>query len=204
MRNATLRPMFATLIRKLRSLELEEQILNIGALIALIGVFMPWSGGLMLGSDPVTHSGFGFYTSFIGIAVFVINAFILAVTLVPMAGGPIIIRKRHKDMVRFTASGHSIALVLAAITVLMRVSFEFSRMEIRFGIYVSLIGSIVATLYAFLRVQENRKEQVREIFHHPEIEEDPTPTSAPNLFTRPPAAPPPAENPEEHKIHSHV
>jgi hypothetical protein len=38
-------------------------------------------------------------------------------------------------------------------------------MEIRFGIYLSLVGSIIVSLYGFLRVQQKQKRDVQELFH---------------------------------------
>ncbi|TSC60646.1 MAG: hypothetical protein Greene041662_197 [Candidatus Peregrinibacteria bacterium Greene0416_62] len=90
-------------------------------------------------------------------------------------------------------------LILTALSVLTKVTFEFSRMEIRFGIYVTLIGSLVSTLYAYLRFQEQRKSSVQELFHHPEdIEQVPERNeSAP---VPPPPPPPRAPEPEEHRL----
>lgn len=179
------------LLKRLKLLDLEEQILNSAALLVIIGIFLPWTGGHMLGSDSITHSGFGFYTSFLGIAVFLLNLFIILMTAIPLTGGPILVRKRHKEHVRLFCGIQSAVLILAALSVLTKVSFEFSRMEIRFGIYVSLVGSLIVSLYAFLRLQEQRKTNVHELFHHPEEE-----------FFSPPSVPPPAPSePEEHHLH---
>jgi len=158
----------------MRALDLEERIINGSALIAVISIFMPWTSGFMLGSDPVSYSGIGFYTSFIGIGVLLLNAYILLMTLVPLTGGPSIVRKRNKDRVRLICSVASTVLVLAALSVLMRVTFQFSRMEIRFGINVAMIASMVVTLYTYLRVQQQRKSDVEEIFQNPMKEEQKT------------------------------
>ena len=72
-----------TLRPNILKLELEEQILNGGALIGLIGVFLPWLSGEWLGGDAITYSGFGFYTSFLGFAVFFLLLFILGITVIP-------------------------------------------------------------------------------------------------------------------------
>ena len=193
--------MIRDFFKRIRSLEIEEQILNLGAFGAAIGVFFPWSGGHLLGSDLVMYSGFGFYTSFIGISVFLLSTFVLLITFIPLTGGPIIVRKRHKNTLRLVCGCQSVVLILAALSVLMRVTFEFSRMEIRFGIYMSLVGSIVVGLYSFLRYQEQRKSSVEELFHHPETEvrqpvQSTIPTDSPPL--------PPSKEPEEYRMHTRI
>ncbi|MDP6575467.1 MAG: hypothetical protein QF755_03150 [Candidatus Peribacteraceae bacterium] len=159
--------MVPRMLRRFGSLDLEEKIINSAAFIAVIAVFCPWASGYLLGSDPVSYSGLGFYTSFIGASVLLINVYILALTVVPLTGGPIILKKRKKDNVRLACSAVSTILILSALSVLMRITFQFSRMEIRFGINTALIASMVVTFYAFLRVQEQKKSEVEEIFHNP-------------------------------------
>ncbi|MCF7844833.1 MAG: hypothetical protein K9M03_03340 [Kiritimatiellales bacterium] len=186
--------MAQSIFRRIRSLDLEEQILNGGALIALVGVFLPWTGGYMLGSDVISHSGFGFYTSLIGIAIFIINLFVLLITLSPLSGGPSIIRKNIKEQVRLFCGIQSTVLVLAALSVLMKVTLQFSRMEIRFGVIVTLVGCAAVMLESLLRMQEQRKSDVHDFFHHKE--EAPIQT-----IERPGPPPPPPPSPEEHRIH---
>jgi len=193
--------MNARIVRNLLKLELEEQILNAGVLVGLVGVFFPWLSGEWLGGDSITYSGFGFYTSFLGIAIFLILLFILLITVVPLAGGPVIIKKRYREFVRFAAALQATILILAALSVLTKVTFEFSRMEVRFGIYVCLIGNLVTLLYASLRLQEQRRSQVQELFHHPEAPGQVTTAKESSVPPPPPPPPPPAPEPEEHRLY---
>lgn len=187
-------------MRHLKALELEEQILNGAALAAAGGVFLPWLSGEWLGGDSVTYTGFGFFTSFLGLAIFGILAFILLVTLVPMAGGPVVIRRRYREYARLFAAVQAGVLALAALSVLTKITLEFGRMEVRFGIYLTLIGSLVTVFYAFLRLQEYRRAQTHELFHHPldgPVTEERRETAQPP----PPPPPPPAPEPEEHPLY---
>lgn len=190
--------MASTFLRKLTSLELEEQILNGSAIVSVIGTLLPWMGGEWLGGDNVTYTGLGFYTSFIGLGVLLLQTFVLLITIIPLTGGPVLIKRRHREAIRLAATGLSSILIFAALSVLAKVTLEFSRMGIRFGIYVTLIGSLVATLYAYLRFQEQRKSSVQELFHHPEDAEVPEriETAAPP----PPPPPPPPPAAEEHRL----
>ena len=115
--------MNARFVRNILKLELEEQILNGGALIGLIGVFLPWLSGEWLGGDAITYSGFGFYTSFLGFAVFFLLLFILGITVIPLAGGPVLIKRRYREFVRFAVALEATLLVLASLSVLTKVTF---------------------------------------------------------------------------------
>lgn len=186
--------------RKVMGLELEEKILNAAVLVAIIGVFLPWIGGEKLGGATVSYSGFGFYTTVIGLSVFLLQVFVLLITVVPLTGGPVFIRKRYREIVRLCATAEAVILILAALSVLIKVTLDFARMEIRFGIYVTLIGSLVALFEAFLRFQEQRKGYVQEIFHHPE-EERKIVDKGEFFEAPPPPPPPPPPAPEEHRMY---
>jgi hypothetical protein len=163
--------MFSRFRHALRQLDLEERILNGGALIAITGLLMPWLGGEWLGGDPVSYSGFGFYTSFMGLAIFVLHSAILFSTFSPLMGGPSLIHKKHTDLFRLCCAAQATILALASLSVLARVTFEFSRVGIRFGIYVTLVGGLISALYAFLKLQEGRRHEVEELFYHTKEEE---------------------------------
>ena len=199
-------PMTSQFFRKLASLELEEKIFNAGALIAFIGVFLPWIGGKLslIDDKTITYTGIGFYTAFIGMATAGLLLYLIAITAIPLMSGNHIVKREHKDVVRLSLTGLSTILILASLSVLMKVTFTSPGMEVRFGIYVSLIGSMVATLYAFLAFQEHRKKEVHNLFHHEEEKEEATIITRrePSLTPPPsPVAPPAPPSPEEHKLH---
>lgn len=193
----------SSFFRALAYLEIEEKILNVGALVALVGVFLPWFGGSWFGESTV-WTGFGFYTSFVGLLIFVSLAFILSLTLLPLMGYQVI-RKSVKDVIRLIVSLECVLLTIVTWSVLTNVTFDRAQMEVRFGIYLTLVGSIVASLYAFLRVQQQRKRQVQDLFHQSDAEEaSPQASSrsrAEQSVPAPPPPPPPGE-PEEPRLFS--
>lgn len=194
--------MSGNIFKKLLGLDLEEKILNGGALLACIGLFFPWLGGEWLGGETVSYSGLGFYTAFLGAAVLLLHLFILVTTFVPLAGGPVIVRKRVKELYRLVAASQATIFTVAIWTVLIKFTFEFSRLEIHFGLYCTLIGSLVTTLYTFLRYQEQRKQQVKELFHHPDDYVEPMQKEfVSEREPPPPPPPPPPPEPEEHRLY---
>lgn len=187
-------------IRAWTALDLEERFLNGGCLLSLVGVFLPWISGEWLGGDNVTYKGVQFYTAFLGIAVLLMQLFVLLITVVPVTTGTTILPRKSQETVRFWLTAQSTILLLAALSVLTKVTFEFSRIEIRFGVYVALVGSIVATIYAFLRFQQARKAGAQEIFRHPDDVPAPVQARAARPVPQPPPPPPPLE-PEIHHPH---
>jgi len=157
--------MSRNLTRAVASMDLEEQILTIGSMVAAIAVFLPWIGGEWLGGDTVAYNGFGFYTGLLGVVIFLLHGFVLLTTILPMTGGPSLVQKSSIDGMRYFATSQATILTLAALTVIANATLDFTRMEMRFGIYLSLIGSLVATLYAYLRYQEKKKRDVQNLFH---------------------------------------
>jgi hypothetical protein len=184
------------------ALDLEERILNGAVIVSIASMFCPWLSGEWLGGDSVTYTGFGFYTSFIGIFVFLLFLALLLITAVPLFGGPILLRKKMREVVRLCLATQTTILLLAALSVLMKVTYEFSRIEIRFGIYTALIGSIVVTVYTLLRWQEVRKADTHGVFHHPEDQFPVSERHESNLPPPPPPPPPPPLEPEELHIRS--
>ncbi len=165
-------------LQKVQELELEEKILNGASLVALICVFFPWVGGEWLGGKTITYNGFGFFTSFMGLAIFVFHLTILSVTIVPLLGGPEIIKRGRKDLFRFVTAVIASILTICVWSVLTKFTFEFSRLDIHFGLYITLVGSLVATLYTFLNLQDKGKPRMQGPSHDhsdpptaPEIED---------------------------------
>lgn len=189
-------------LRSLQSLELEEQILNGAALIAAVSVFLPWISGEWLGGEPLTYTGFGFYTSFLGIAVFLGNVFLLLLTLIPAFGGPVLLKRRQREIVRLSISSVATILVLSSLSVLTKVTFEFSRMDVRYGIYFCLVANMVVLFEAFLRFVEQKRSAEKEVFHHPE-DPDARMTDQKERITSvpPPPPPPPPLPPEDHPLY---
>ena len=180
--------MSSTIVRKYVALSLEEKILNSGAFIAVVSIFLPWIGGEWLGGKNVTYSGLGFFTSFIGLSILLVHIYILLITFVPLTGGPALVKRRNKDGIRLFATMLTALLTVAAWSVLTKFTFEF-RLEINYGLYGTLIGSLISTLYAFLLFQEHRRGMVKEFFHQDAPRDD---ISVPV---------PPTNEPEDHRMY---
>jgi hypothetical protein len=191
---------FERLARILRSLEIEEKILHVGTLLCLAGLFCPWVGGQWSGMAQ-QWNGFGFHTGYIGHLVLLAQLFIFSVVALPLFGGPVLVRKSLRNNVRLILSTSCLLLLLCSFSILFRLTLEVSGAEIRFGIYVSLVGSSLTTLYSFLLLQEQRRLEARELFHHPDVSQPkkPLPPTTFDDDRPPPPPPPPPLEPEDHQ-----
>lgn len=193
--------MFEKVTRVLHGMELEEKVLHTGVFLCVLGLFAPWVGGQFAG-EAQQWNGFGFYTGFIGHFILIAECFIVAMTLSPLLGGPIFVRKPLRNFVRLLLCLILGILLLGCFTILLRLTSQISGLEIRFGIYLSILGSALATLYAFLKYDEQRKNEVRQLFHHPD---EPQRIKKPELDLHdeglPPPPPPPSPMPaEDHSL----
>jgi len=111
-------------------------------------------------------------------------------------------KKKNKDTFRFLATVLATILTIASLSVLTKTTREFVRMDLRFGIYMTLIGGLVASLYSFLRYQEQKKREIQDIFHYPQ-EEGKTiknENDATMNYNSQKMSPPPPSEPEQHTI----
>ncbi len=185
--------------RLFSSLDLEDRILTGASAIAFAGVFFPWISGEWLSDDPVSHSGFEFFTAYLGTLVALMQLAIIILTVVPAAGGPVMMKRKPREILRLILAAQSAFLTLSALTVLVNVTYDYTRMDIRFGIYITLAGSILSTFYAFWKMREYLQNAPHESFHHPE-EPVMNEERREHISPPPPPPPPPPLSPEEHRI----
>ena len=183
--------MTAQVLRRLSRLSLEEKILNAGSFVAFVCIFFPWMGGEWLGGKTITYSGLQFFTSFIGVTILLLHFALLLITFIPLTGGPNLISRGNKHLVRLLIALLASILTAAVWSVLTKFTFEFSRLQIHFGLYGTLIGSFISTLYSFLLYQDGKNTAVKDLFTH----------DYPPSGYRQPEVPPPSLEPEEHRIH---
>lgn len=200
--------MYEKFLRMLRAMELEEKILHTGVLVCIFGLFVPWIGGQWSGTVQ-QWNGFGSYTGFIGQVVLLLQLYIFAITISPLLGGPVLVRKAIRQPVRLFLCSISTILLVMAFTVLLRLTSQLSSAEIRFGIYFAIVGSAITTLYAFLKYQEQQRSLNQALFLHPD-EQSATPKPKVTAVAdslpedRPPPPPPPTPPPaEDHHLFSH-
>lgn len=184
----------------LNNLDLEDRILAISSFVAFTSVFLPWLSGQQGGSEEiVSFSGFEYFTGYIGTTVALCTFAVFLSTILPASGIQLPIKSRSRENLRVFLGVLAVILTLSSLSVLINATYEYSRLNIRFGIYSTFAGSIVCAFYAFWKQQEFIKNEPQEVFHHPEatIQAEPRRES---YITPPPPPPPPAPlQPEEYR-----
>lgn len=195
--------MWTNVKRALSALDLEERILNGSTLASLVFLFFPWLSGELAGREPVSYSGLESHVSYIGGAILILHVAILLITILPVIGAPVMIKRAWRATMRLWFAIQAAVLILAALSVLTRVTYEFRGLEIRYGVYFALVCALISALYAFLQWQEERRREVQDLFHHPEDTGHPVPAQESDIRMQPvppPPPPPPPLQPEEHNI----
>jgi len=183
--------------RLLSGLDLEDRILAISSFFAFVCVFFPWMSG-RLSDDAVSYSGVQFFTAYIGMIIAVCTLAVFLITVIPAAGWQLPLKRKQREMFRTSLGLLSAVLTLAALSVLVNVTYDYTLMDIRLGVYGTFAGSIVSAFYAFWKLQEFRKNEPQELFHHPEVQLAPEDRREP--FATPPIPPPPPPlQPEEYR-----
>jgi hypothetical protein len=154
-------------------LSAEEKVTGLGALLVLIGIFMPWYSVVMnFDKKSITESGL---SGDIGVLGFVVLLMII-LTLLVLVGEHLHIKLPRlgytKEQMLFFLMGQSAFLVLLAIAVYTKRSLEFTDAGLRFGIYFALVGAFLGTFAIFSQIQKLKKEEVREFFEHEEPTEE--------------------------------
>lgn len=194
-------PMREKFLKSIRGMELEDKVFHCGLLGTIVGICSPWISGGSYDGLSMWENGFGFRTGFIGHAVLLSCIFLFFVTFSPALGGPVIVKRSSRATVRFFVSGVMSILLVAAFTILARVTFEISGTDIRFGVYLAGMSSMLSTLYAFLADRDQRLRRVGEAFHHPDQPPAVLRPSYPpeaDVEAMPPPPPPPPPPPLEH------
>lgn len=195
--------MWTNVKRAFAALDLEERILNGATLASLVFLFFPWLSGELAGREEVSYSGLESYVSYIGTTILLLQIVILLMTILPIVRAPVMIKREWRATMRLWFAIQAAVLILAALSVLTRVTYEFRGLSIRYGVYFALVCALISALYAFLQWQEERRREVQDLFHHPEDAGHPAPAQQPDLrmnSTPPPPPPPPPLKPEEHNI----
>ncbi|PIP65407.1 hypothetical protein COU77_03245 [Candidatus Peregrinibacteria bacterium CG10_big_fil_rev_8_21_14_0_10_49_16] len=189
--------MKTSFLRQIRQLDIGERMLNAAAIISIVGVLLPWISGEWIGGEFISYSGLQFYTAYIGWSVLLLNCGILAIIFIPLATNSY--QVPQKDLLRLFAAALGSILILAALSVLTKFTFEFSRLEVRFGIYIALFGSLFVTFESFCKW----KEEPMEITQLPPIvlKKRDEQTFIPREPTLPPPPPPSAEKHPTHPPH---
>ena len=152
-------------------LSVEEKVLGIGALLVLIGAFMPWySMSLTVSENSLTESGFSGDMGVIGFIVVLLSAMSLAFLIAEHLHIKLPNFGYKKNQIILFLTGESAFLILLTIAIYTKRSLLYTNAELRFGIYLALIGACMGAFASFAQIQRTQKKDVEAFFDHSEEE----------------------------------
>ncbi len=150
-------------------LSAEEKLQGIGSLLVLIGAFLPWySVALNFNETAQTESGFTGDLGVVGFIVFLLTGLGIAHLLSDHLGYKLPKFGYKKEQISMFLSGQSAFLLLLSVAVYTKRSFLYTSAGIRFGLWLSLAGAVLAAFAAFAIIQKSQKRETEAIFSHSE------------------------------------
>ncbi|MBU0577931.1 hypothetical protein KJ742_01105 [Patescibacteria group bacterium] len=147
----------------------EEKIIGIGCILIIIGSFLPWhSIVLNFDNQSITQNGFGGDLGVVGFVIFIMAILALFVLIAEHLHIKIPYLGYTKEQILLFLMGENAFLVLITIAIYTKRSLEFTDANLRFGIYLALIGAFLGAFAAFAQIQKLKKEEVQEFFDHEE------------------------------------
>lgn len=150
-------------------LSIEEKMLGVGAIIVLASAFLPWySVVFSFNENGITESGFSGDLGVIGFVVFLLSAMALGLLAASHLRVKLPQFGYNKEQILLFLMGQSAFLVLLTIAIYTKRSLEYTNAELRFGLYLSLIGACIGAFAGFAQIQKNEKKDAKSFFEHPE------------------------------------
>lgn len=147
----------------------EEKVIGLGSLLVIVATFLPWySVVFSFDKKMESFSGFAGDLGVIGFVSFLLVLLALLVLVGEHMGFKMPTFHYSKEQALFFLMGESAFLVLLMVAVYTKRSLEFTSAELRFGIYLALIGAFLGAFAAFSQIQKLRKQEVEAFFEHPE------------------------------------
>lgn len=156
-------------IKKIKHLLLrlspEEKLLGAGGLLIIIGSFLPWySLVLSYGENNINETGFSGDLGVIGFIVFLLTLSAIAYLISDQLRIKIPRFGFKKEQINLFLMGEGAFLLLLAIAIYTKRSLDYTNAEIRFGLYLSLIGALMGTFASFAQIQRNEKSETEAFF----------------------------------------
>ncbi len=147
-------------------LSTEEKVIGIGGLAVILSVFMPWYSVVLSFEKGVTESGFSGDLGVVGFVVFLLTL----ISLGFLMGDHLHFRLPRfgfgKEAIILFFSAESAFLLLLEVAIFTKRSLDYTNAEIRFGLYMALIGAVLATFAAFAQIQKLNKKEANAFFEH--------------------------------------
>lgn len=146
-------------------LSLEEKVVGIGALMTMIGCFLPWYTEDNAGTDVVTTEyGFSGDLGVIGFVIFLMALLGFIGMIAENMRIPFPKFGHKRENILFFFLGQTAFLSLLTLAIYTKRSLEFTNANLRFGIYLVIGAAFFSALSAFALIRKNRRQEALEFF----------------------------------------
>lgn len=149
----------------------EQKMVGVSALVLIVSCFLPWYYGpsseiisSRLGSNYQNFMGFESYAYIIGYLVFVASGVSLYYFMADLSSWKTPNLKFDPKSVHFYLGERILLMELIALFIYTKQSFDFGQAEVRFGIYLGLVASILHTVFAYM--YQRNEQDLPEISAH--------------------------------------
>ena len=150
-------------------LSTEEKVLGIGCLTVLVGAFLPWYSVVFNYRDQnISENGFSGDLGVIGFVIFLLVAISLTFLISSHMNFKLPDFGYKKEKINLFLMGESAFLILLTIAIYTKRSLEYTNAELRFGLYISLIGACLGAFAAYAQIQKTEKKVAQDFFGYPE------------------------------------
>jgi len=164
---------YAFLAKNFRSFSTEEKIVFFGNLITVLSCFLPWFTADPMYGESFFYSAFGGPGALVGIFIFLISIFSVAVMSDRLFGS-----KKTKFLKKYTSETNffifsgvqQVIFCVISWSILVFVSREFEDAQIRFGVFVAILSQVSALTAAILTKKNELEKQTKSFFHSPETQ----------------------------------
>lgn len=146
-------------------LNAEERVTLIGGLMVLLGSFLPWyQVSLKIEEQTVISNGFSGDIGILGFVTFIITFLGLLYLTGEHLGFRLPTFGYVKERVILFLMGQGAFLLLLSVVIYTKRSLDFTDAELRFGLYIALIGAVLATFSSYALIARLKKTEVEDFF----------------------------------------
>jgi len=152
----------------LAGMDIEEKILLTAVCITIVGLFLPWTSGLWLGSADDVGSSFKLFTTTNALLILIGNLLLLG-TLFPFISVKVLSSDAMAkiDTIRLIISSICLLLIITMSTFIYEMSNHISELNTGFGMYIALLSVTVSVMYSYIVKTGHDKDKTKPNFIHP-------------------------------------
>lgn len=151
-------------------LSLEEKVISLGAIVNMVGCFLPWYTSNVI-DKTLTEYGLSGDLGVVGFVIFLMSLLGLLALVSENMHLPFPKFGHKRESIVFFFMGQAAFLTLLTMAIYTKRSLDFTDADLRFGIYMVLTAAFLSALAAFSLIRKTRPKLQMEFFEPEESNE---------------------------------